>query len=73
MDWKDLLTLALTVGLPLVMGYVTRLRTELTEFRVTVAEKYVKNERLDKIEEALARIEGLLHTKADKKAYREGV
>ena len=80
MEWKDLIMAALTIGVPAIATWVQSqgkkreaLRDEFQEFRLQVAEKYVKVAQLDKIEETLARIEGLLHTKADKRpAYREG-
>lgn len=73
MEWKEILVLALTVGLPLLSGFVSKLRTDqsqmrddFTAFQIKVAEEYVRTEHIADIKDALIRIEQLLHTKADK-------
>jgi len=71
MDWQTILTLAVSVGLPALTGWVAGIHKDITELRVNVAEKYVRHEHLGEIKEALVRIEALLHTKADKRPRGE--
>ena len=80
MDWQTILNLALGVGLPILAGWVQKqatarkeLEDSFTAFRIKVAEEYVRHINLSEIKEQLTRIEGMLHTKADKVGYREGI
>ena len=77
MDWQNLLTAALTVAVPAMVGWISKARAKdearaeaielaFTNFRIEVATNYVRHTHLDEIKDTLRRIEGLLHTKADK-------
>ena len=79
MDWQTVLNLVVGGGLPLLAGWVQKqaaarkeLQDEFTTFRIKVAEEYVRHIHLTEIKEQLTRIEEMLHTKADKRGYREG-
>lgn len=75
MDWQWIVNLVVAVGFPAAGWLVKRqgaVESELAAFRLKVAEEYVRHAHLDEIKDALVRIEALLHTKADKRPYREG-
>lgn len=73
MDWQSIFNVAVPTGATVVVAWIGSIhkalaaaKDELSAFKVKVAEDYAKHTDLDRIFDALSRIESKLDKKADR-------